>query len=171
MTLMALLSGAGSLGSLFFRDDPADRFSKTFGRMQQTINPELLNRYATQFYRSGVSSPAFSQARMATLSGAAAGQRGVMSSLAQRGLNTSGIGALSNVGSAAGGLNLSRLYADLWNRSMGQAGDLVNTQLGVAGGMPRGTTSGDMYAGFNDALSRMFMAYSMRGKQQSTMGG
>lgn len=149
MDPMTALAIAASLGGAFFKDDPAKRL---LGLSSQYASPEALFHLTNQLYSNWMASPAFSGAQGSLFRGASAAQGSLRTSLANRGLSTSGIGDLSRaVGQSLPGIGMANLQSQGWSQSIEQAMNLIKLRLGGAGGLPAGSNIGaNLYgAGLN----------------------
>jgi hypothetical protein len=134
----------GILGTNFlapaFNQDPAARM---LGLAGQIANPGRLASYTGQLYNQFLQSPAFHAALRGVTAGSNAAQQGIISSLANRGLLGTGIGALSQGAARSfSGNALSQLHTGAWNQANTAALDLIRAQLGGAGGLPVGRNVG-----------------------------
>lgn len=161
--LMAIASLLGAGGGLFFRDRGTADLLKL---LRQYTSPDALSQNADAFYNQWLQSPSYSMAQRNIM----AGQRGIESSAAQslaaRGLNTSGIGAITGaVGSNVGGFQMGQLQSAGREAAMRQAMEAAQMMIGGARGLqPPQNTGANVYAGALDAISKMFGLIGARGQ-------
>jgi len=153
MTLAALLSGLGSLGGMFFKDNGSERLLKL---LRQYTNPTALSNNADAFYKNWLTGPAFTGAQRDILGATRGIESTAAQSLSNRGLTTSGIGSI--IGAVApnvGGFQMANLKAGGRQAAMEQALRAAQLMIGGASGMPAPRNVGaDIYGGGLDALSK-----------------
>lgn len=109
--------------------------------LEQVLN--LLNKYsspqavlndANSYYKSYLTSPAYSAARAGINTSANRAAESVASSNAMRGLTGTGIGAITQaLGSNTAGFQLGNLQSQAWNNSLQQAMELAKSRFSGAG--------------------------------------
>lgn len=151
LALASLFALGPGLISKLFGSDPRAKLRAEIGRL---TSPQNVGAVTNQFYNLGLASPAFSQAQGAIAQGANQTSNNVAASLAQRGLGTTGTGAILNsltpslVGSQQANLR-STLYQGAQGQAQQQIQALINALLGTQG--PSQSTQ--LFAGGLDALS------------------
>lgn len=133
----ALLSFAPALlGKLgLFGEDPQKKLRRELLKVQ---SPENMTRLIQQYYQQASSSPAFAQAQGTIAAGANQASNNVAANLAQRGIGTSGVGAVlsgltpSLVGSQMAGLRTS-LYQGAQNQAQSTIEQQIKALLGTSG--------------------------------------
>lgn len=130
-----LPSLVGGLGS-----DPAAR---TRRELQRLLSQDTLGAETTNFVRLLSQSPTYLAGRNMAVQSSNAAHNAVSSALAERGLGTSGIGAVaSSLAGSSLGANLGRMDAGLYERAISSAQSLIgsradallNTQYGTSRG-------------------------------------
>ncbi len=148
MMLVALL---GSLGGMFFKDNNGALLRKELAK----LTPEHLALLTNKLLPLLRGSPAFASAQRNIGAAGNAAQSSIASSLAQRGLSTSGIGAISQgAASSLTGNKLADLNSATFEQALTQAMGLMNARVGAAANMPAQRNIGaDVYSGMLGALS------------------
>jgi len=166
--LMALMSALAGLGPTLFRSDKGAKRLREM--MQFATDPNTILQNARRFYDTGLQSPAYSTAQGNIYAGSNAASSQLASSLAERGLTTSGIGALAGAtGGGATGFQLGKLNTDFWNNALQQAQELSRTQAGGISGLPPERNIGaEMFGGGLDAIGKLLAALATRTPQQTT---
>lgn len=137
MAAGAMIPGFGQLVLPLLATFGPALFSKLFNRGQdpnnqirQLLKPETLAKMTQQFYQQGLQSPAFSQAQGAIATGANQASNQVASSLAARGLGTTGTGAvLSGLTPSLVGSQKSQLYSTIHGQAQQQAQQNIRDQI------------------------------------------
>lgn len=117
-------------------------FSKLFNKGQdpneqirRLLKPETLAKLQGQFYQQALQSPAFSQAQGSIATGANQASNNIGSSLAARGLGTTGTGAvLSGLTPSLVGSQKSQLYTGLNQQAGQQAQQSIQAQIAALQG-------------------------------------
>lgn len=142
MGLLQGLSGAGSLLSLFHRNDPSEQYRKYFENLNALFSPQNINSKTNAFYQQFLGSPAYAQAQSSLARGANTIQNSYARGAAGMGATT-GIGqAAKALSSGAYGSGLSQLQAGGYNSSLDAALKALSAQAGAAGGLPVGQPQG-----------------------------
>ena len=170
MTLMMLISAAGSLGGAFMKDNSAKNSMKDAERIW---SPDAINRFAGTYFRNFMGSPAFANAQRGVLSGSNRLSMGVAQSLGERGLNTTGIGAIAQpLANSAGSFKMGGLYSDAWQSALDAAFKSASGMTGGAATLPQPKWGApQMYGAGLDALTKyLMMAMMQRGTGAPTGG-
>lgn len=157
LLLSGLLSLAPGLFSGLFGGDPQKKLRKQINKLLDPKNQAALTK---QFYEQAISSPAYSQAQGTIAAGANQAGGDIASSLAQRGIGTSGTGAIlpglvsSLVGSQQAGLRTSA-----YQGAQGQAQNTLQQQLAALTGTSGPSQTQQLFAGGLDALGPLLAQY------------
>lgn len=164
---------ASTLGGAFIKDNSADDAIK---RAQQLFSPGAINRSTGEFYRNFIGSPAFADAQRGVLRGSNRLAANVSASLGARGLDSTGVGAISSgLANSAGSFKMGSLYSDAWSQAMESAFRSASGVAGAAGSMPQprfGTP--EVFGAGLDALTKYVLMQSMRstpGSDSPTFAG
>jgi hypothetical protein len=168
--LMGMLMGIPGLMGMLFKDDPTKQFGRNMEGLERFFGPQAMTSGANQFYQAFRSSPAYTASKRGILQGGASLQNNLASSLGQRGLGTSGIGAVAGplAGSATGG-QIANLNSQTWQQAIEALFKSRGMQGSLAGGMQPKFTGSDFGAAGMDALSKYLMSY-FQGRQQNRRG-
>lgn len=161
------LSGAGSLLSLFQKNDPSEQYRKYFENMQALFSPQNINNRTNEFYQQFLRSPAYAQSQSSLARGANTIQGQYARGAAGMG-TTTGIGqAAKALSSGAYGSGLSQLQAGGYNSSLEAALKALAAQAGAAGGLPVGQPFGmqQQFGGAMGALNQWLLMQSLYGRR------
>jgi hypothetical protein len=156
----ALLAFApGILNGLFglLGGNPQKKLQKKINRL---LSPENQKALTNQFYQQALGSPAFSQAQGQIATGANQAGSDIASSLAQRGIGTSGTGAIlpglisSLVGSQQAGLRTSAFQG-----AQNQAQNTIQQQIANLQGTSGPSQTQQLFASGLDALGPILAQY------------
>jgi hypothetical protein len=130
--LLPLLSSFGpALLNKLFGGDPQKVYRQ---RVAQLTSPGNVAGLTNQFYQQLLGSPMFSQAQAGIAGGANQASNDVASSLAQRGIGTSGSASiLSGLTPSLIGSQMGQLRAGTYGQAQGQAQNSIQSQLGALG--------------------------------------
>ncbi len=139
-------------------------FGNSQKKLQKKINkiqsPENLQALIQQYYKQALSSPAYAQAQGSIATGANQTSGDIANSLAQRGLGTSGVGAIlpGLVGSIVGGQQ-ANLRTGAYQGAQGQAQNTIQNQIQALMGTSGPSQSQQLFAGGLSALGPLFADY------------
>ena len=157
---LLLSFGPAALQKLF-GGDPQQKLRDEINRL---INPRNLGKVTDEFYRTAVSSPAYSQAQGAIATGANQTANAVASSLAARGIGTTGTGAvLSGLTPSLVGSQVSRLKADAHTQARQETENWLKARIAALTGTQGPSPTQQMFAGGLEAFGPFLQAY-LRGK-------
>lgn len=156
LILSSLLSFApGLLSSLF--GDPRKKLQK---KIQKLISPANQAALTQQFYNQALGSPGFSQAQGQIAAGANQAGSDIASALAQRGIGTSGTGAiLPGLVSSLVGSQQAGLRSAAYQGAQGQAQNNIQQQIAALQGTAGPSQTQQLFAGGLDALGPILAAY------------
>jgi len=161
--IASLISLAPALLSGLFGGNPQKKLQKKINRL---LSPENQKALTNQFYQQALGSPAFSQAQGQIATGANQAGSDIASSLAQRGIGTSGTGAIlpglisSLVGSQQAGLRTSAFQG-----AQQQAQNTLQQQIANLQGTSGPSQTQQLFAGGLDALGPILAQYFSQQKQ------
>lgn len=145
----ALMSMAPALLSGIF-GNPAQKYRK---QVASLTGPQNVGKLTNQFYNQAIGSPAFSQAQGAIAGGANQAGGNIASSLASRGIGTSGLGAiLPGLVSSMVGNQQSGLRSSAYQGAQGQAQNSIQSQLEALTGTQGPSQTQQYAAGGLEAL-------------------
>lgn len=161
MTLMALTSILGSLGGFAFKDNSREKMIR---ELMRYANPGAVGADAKRLYSEWLQGPAFSQGQTEVYNSANQIASSAASSLAERGLGTSGIGAITGaIGGNTAGFQLASLRGKGMEQALQHAIEIMQARVGGLSGMPNSRNVGaEIYGGGLDALSKYFGIMAMK---------
>ncbi len=143
--------------------------SKLFGGNQQAelrsmiarlSSPGMLAKMQGQFYNQNLQSPAYSTAQATIGAGANQTANSVASSLAERGIGTTGTGAvLSGLTPSLVGSQMGRLRTDAWNSAQSSTSDWLKAQIAALTGTQGPSQTQQLFAGGLEAFGPFLRAY------------
>lgn len=153
------------LGLFQHQFDPFKELQKRSARLQGELPAET-----GRMYRMNVASPAFSQAQGALGMANLGLQHRLAASLGERGLSTTGIGAVAGpLAASTLGSGMANLYSDAWRQAGEQALGSLKTRYGLAAEtLPRTEYGMFQYGGREqmaaliDMLSKLGLLYGGR---------
>lgn len=156
LILSSLLSLApGLLSGLF--GDPRKKMQKKINKLISPANQQALTN---QFYNQALGSPAFSQAQGQIATGANQAGSDIASALAQRGIGTSGTGAiLPGLVSSLVGQQQAGIRTAAYQGAQNQAQDTLQKQIEALQGTAGPSQSQQLFAGGLDALIPVLQQY------------
>lgn len=174
LLLSALLSMAPGFLSKLFGGDPQAALRR---RIAELTSPQNVGNLTGQFYQQALGSPAYSQALGTIAAGANQTANQTAASLAQRGIGTTGTGAIlsslgpSLVGSQTAGLRTAA-YSGAQSQAQQQIQQLIASLMGTQGP----SQSSQLFAGGLSALGPLLEAwikskYPQLGAGSSGSGG
>jgi hypothetical protein len=131
---------------------------------QRMFSPGAINRGAGEYYRNFLGSPAFAQAQRSTLQGGNRLALNTASSLGARGMDTTGIGAVSgSLANSATSFKMGDLYSNAWNSALENAFRGAQGMTGAAATLPQPKWGApQMYGAGLDALVKMLLMSRMQ---------
>lgn len=157
LLLASLFSFAPALLSRLFGSDPNQRLRNEIARL---TSPGSVGRRTEKFYQQALGSPAYSQAQGAIAAGANQTANQVAASLAQRGLGTTGTGAIlssltpSIVGSQQAGLRATA-YQGAQSEAQSQIEAMIKALMATQGP----SQSSQLFAGGLSAFGPLLQAW------------
>lgn len=149
MTMSLLLSFAPSLLSGLF-GDPQKKYLR---KARQLMSPQNLANLTNQFYQQQIGSPAFAQGQGAIAAGANQASNQVASSLAQRGIGTTGTAAvLSGLTPSLVGSQQAGLRTAAHQSAQSQAQQNIERQLALLAGTSGPSQTQNLFAGGLEAF-------------------
>lgn len=136
-------------------------------QLNKLSSPQYLSNLTNQYYQQALASPAYSQAQGTIAAGANAAQGNIASSLGQRGISTSGLGALlpgltsSLVGSQQAGLRTSA-YGGAQGQAQDQVQQMIQNLLGTQGTSPARGLAGQGVEAFLPFLQQYLQSQGRR---------
>jgi hypothetical protein len=157
LLLASLFSlGPGFLSKLFGGDPQAELRRK----IAQLTSPGNVGKVTDQFYQQALGSPAFSQAQGAIAAGANQTANQVSASLAQRGIGTTGTGAiLSSLTPSLVGSQQAGLRSTTYQGAQGQAEQSIQAMINALMGTQGPSQSSQLFAGGIGALGPLLEAW------------
>ena len=159
----------GLLSKLFGGKDPREKLRAEIARL---TSPANVGNVTNQFYQQALGSPAYSQAQGEIASGANQTSNQVASSLAQRGLGTTGTGAiLSSLTPSLVGSQQAGLRTTAYQGAQGQAQTSIQALLNALLGTQGPSRTSQLFAGGISALGPLLESYiRSRYPQQQQVG-
>lgn len=134
LQILYALDAIAGMGGLFFKDNSAEKLLQL---LRSYSDPSVVIGDTNKLFKMMVESPAYSTSLNDILAASSQAQSSTAANLADRGLTTSGIGAVaSGVGSSLSGLNIGRLNADVFKQALERAMQLVQMRISGAAGLP-----------------------------------
>lgn len=136
--------------------------------LMQLMSPQGALTDANKFYQGFLGSPSFAQGQGAIANSTNMLRNDLARSLGQRGLSTSGIGAVAGpLASSSAGFQMSNLYSAGWQQAL-QAALQQRAQLGgMLGGLGGGRNYGmDIFSGVLGALGPALYGYYSNRQQK-----
>lgn len=136
--LLPFLAGGGAGLFGLMSPGPEESIEKRFKQLEKLAGPVALTNRTRQLYNLFSQSPAMSAAQADVLRGSNVLRQGLQRSLGQRGLSTSGIGAVAvPMAESAASFGLGQLKAQTWQQAMEASIQSLMSQLGMAAGADR----------------------------------
>lgn len=156
LAISALLSFApGLLSALFGNNQEALR-----REIAKLTSPQAVGGLTEQFYQQALSSPAYSQGQASIASGANRASNTLASSLAARGLGTTGIGSvLSSLTPSLVGSQQAGLKTQAYNYAGTQAQQSLQARINALLGTQGPSDTQKYFAGGLSALGPILQAY------------
>lgn len=161
---MILLGAGGMLAPFMGGDNDREEALKHL----DTVN---IMKDAQRLYTNYLGSPAYASAKNAILAGTTGGTNRLTASLAQRGLSTSGIGAIApSLAMSGGALKQGELLSRLWSEALNSAMSLGQSRAGVATQTQQPNLGANLLGGGMDALSAFLLYSKMFGAKSGWAG-
>lgn len=138
LTLMSALFGGGTALAGLLGGGGQDQFDQLLKRLMALTSPQAIGKDARGFEAQILNSPGFAQAMRGAHTGANRLSQNINQSLAQRGLTTSGVGAVASpLARSAGSFQLGNLRAGASTQAFDMARAMAMARLqGIQGQMP-----------------------------------
>jgi hypothetical protein len=157
MMLPLLMSFGPAFLNKLFGNDPQRKLRRQINKLTSAGN---VGKTTNQFYQQAVGSPAFSQAQGNIAAGANAAQGNLMSSLGQRGIGTSGTGAiLSSLMPSVVGQQQAGLRTAAHTGAQNQARQAIQAQIDALVGTQGPSQTQQMFAGGLESFAPYFSAF------------
>ena len=168
LLLPGAMSFLPSLLAHLFGSDPQARLRAEIAKLTSAGN---VGKTTNQFYQNALGSPAFSQAQGAIATGANATGGQIASNLAQRGIGTSGTGAILSglVPSIVGG-QTSQLRTTAFNSAQQQAMEQIRQQIQALMGTSGPSQATQLFSGGLQSFAP-FLQQFLKNKYPGTFGG
>ena len=156
--LLPLLAafGPGILSKLFGNNPQA----KMLAEIQRLLDPKNVQNSTNQFYQQAISSPGYSSALQSIAAGANQTSNQVASSLAERGIGTTGTGAvLSGLTPSLVGSQQGKLQAGAHDQAQEMAMNQIKSRIAALTGAQGPSQTQQYLAGGLDAFSPYLQAY------------
>lgn len=169
LNILYALDAAAGMGGLLFNDNSTEKLLQL---LRSFTDPSVIAGDTNKLFRLLLQSPAYASSVNDILAAANSAQGSTAANLAERGLTTSGIGAItSGVGSSLSGLNISRLNADYMKQALERAIQLAQIRIGGAQGLrPPRNIGADIYASGVNMLGDITKIMANRPKTQMPVG-
>lgn len=155
--LPLLLSFGPSLISKLFGGDPQKKLRE---QIEALTNPAALGKTTNEFYRQAISSPAYSQALGSIASGANQTSNQVASSLAERGIGTTGTGAiLSSLTPSLVGSQQAKLATSAHEQAQQQTEQWLKQRIAALTGTQGPSQTQQLFAGGLESFGPFLQAY------------
>ena len=157
MFLPLLLAFGPSVISKLFGGDPQKKLRDEIARLS---SPQNLAAQTNEFYRQAISSPAYSQALGSIASGANQTSNQVASSLAERGIGTTGTGAvLSSLTPSLVGAQQAKLATSAHEQAQQQTEQWLKTRIAALTGTQGPSQAQQLFAGGLESFGPYLQAY------------
>lgn len=164
-----LLAFGPALFSKLFGGDPQRALR---GEIAKLSSPAMLAKMQGQFYNTNLQSPAYSTAQATIGAGANQTANAVASSLAARGIGTSGTGAvLSGLTPSLVGSQMGKLRTDAWNSAQSSTSEWLKAQIAALTGTQGPSDTQKYMAGGLEAFGPFLRAYLKSKYPQMDFGG